>query len=293
VLVLTSDTAEFVTGLSKPVDGKPDLAGLYRETAAKATLSPKAVFLFSTPPYPLSGADQVRILNEASGRLPIFGSVSICLPAKDEDTSLYYNGEFCSDGLALIILCGKFKASFAYLTTPIRKHLLKGIMITKAEKNILKELNKTAAAQFLKEAGIIHEAIDGLSLLTMPLCVENSFHSGYIRIMHFINNDGSIYCHSDLEEGQTASIGIIEHRDIIDSALKFSDDFAAKNGSAIIFSCGVRSIALGLNYDSEVSIISEKANSDYLFAYSGGEYCPSPSGDNNFLTACIAACRFE
>ncbi|MDR2400214.1 MAG: FIST C-terminal domain-containing protein [Deferribacteraceae bacterium] len=289
VSVLTSDTAEFATGISE----SSDPADLYTQTAAKTALSPKAIFVFSTIYYTFSGSEQVRILSETSGNLPIFGSVSCTLPHSENDDSIYYDGTFHAGCLVIILLCGDFKASFSSLTSPINKFLVRNIEVTKTEKNILKELDGKPAATFLREAGVIHDGIDALSLLSLPLCSEKGGKVSHIWIMDTVHDNGDIVCHTDISEGKTISVGLMEQNHILNSVTKFlEENIEGKNKNFIIFSCAVRSIALGFNYDAEVAFVSQKTNTPYLFAYSGGEYCPTSHG-NNFLTASIVSCGFE
>jgi hypothetical protein len=294
VLVLTSDGAEFVTGHSTPNNGERNLKEVYLKTAAKTALPPKVIFVFSTPFYPMDGEDVVKVLDDAGGQLPIFGAVSFCLPVASSETSLFYNDAFYTDSLAFILICGEFKATFAYLHSPINKILVRDLKITKAENNLLKEINNAPAAGFLEKIGIVQGDINEISLLMHPLCIKTSDCQKIIRVMRSVNEDGSILCHGDLEEGTSLSIGLIESRDILNSMVRFYDEFiSSKNENFIIFSCAIRSIALGLNFDEEALYFSKKIDKAFLFAYSGGEYCPSPAGKNGYFNASIISCGFE
>jgi hypothetical protein len=294
VLVLTSDNSEFITGFSKPINGEVNLRETYLKTAARANLPPKAIFIFSTPFYPADGEDVVKILDETSGQLPIFGAVSFCIPIVSGDSSLFYNDAFYVDCLAFIIICGEFKATFACLPSPINKILVKDLIVTKAEKNILKEINDAPAAEFLEKFGIIRGKIREISLLMYPLCLKTPDSQKVIRIMRFINEDGGIGCHAGLEEGSTFSIGLIEKVDISNSMVHFYEEFlSSKNKNFIIFSCAIRGLALGLNFDEEMIYFSQKIDKEFLFAYSGGEFCPAQDGKNTYSNAAIICCGFE
>jgi hypothetical protein len=295
VLVLTSDNSEFITGISNAANGREaNLREEFLKTVARANLPPKAVFVFSTPFYPVDGEGVAKILDEAGGQLPVFGAVSFCLPIASSEASLFYNDAFYTDSLAFILICGEFKATFANLTSPINKILVKDLIVTKAEKNILKEINDTPAADFLEKLGIVNGKISEISLLMHPLCVKATDCQKVIRVMRFINEDGSIGCHADLEEGSTFSVGLIENVDILNSMVRFFDEnLSSKNENFIIFSCAIRSLALGLNFDEEMLYFSKKINKAFLFAYSGGEFCPTQNGRNCFFNASIVSCGFE
>jgi hypothetical protein len=294
VLVLTSDNSEFITGISKSANGAANLREDFLKTAARANLPPKAIFVFSTPFYPVDGEGVAKILDEAGGQLPVFGAVSFCLPIASSEASLFYNDAFYMDSLAFIIICGEFKATFSNLTSPINKVLVRDLKITKAENNILREINDTPAADFLEKLGIVNGKISELSLLMHPLCVKGPDCQKALRVMRFINEDGSIGCHADLEEGSTFSVGLIENVDILNSMVRFYDEFiSSKKENFIIFSCAIRSLALGLNFDEEMVYFSQKIDKAFLFAYSGGEFCPTQNGKNFYFNASIVSCGFE
>jgi hypothetical protein len=294
VSVLTSDNSEFITGFSKPINGEANLREAYLKTAARASLPPKAIFIFSTPFYPVDGENVIKILDEASGRLPVFGAVSFCIPIASEESCLFYNDAFYADSLAFFIICGEFKATFASLPPPINKILVKDLIVTKAEKNILKEINDTPAADFLERFGIVRGKTREISLLMYPLCLKTPDSQKVIRIMRFLNEDGSIGCHAGLEEGSTFSVGLIENVDISNSMVRFYEEFlSSKNENFIIFSCAIRSLALGLNFDEEMIYFSQKIDKTFLFAYSGGEFFPAQGGKNTYSNAAIICCGFE
>ncbi|MDR2105017.1 MAG: hypothetical protein LBP51_04600 [Deferribacteraceae bacterium] len=289
VSVLTSDNVKFISGFSEYADNPSDIADLYTQLAEQA--APKAIFVFSTASYNINGSEQVNIIDSASGGLPIFGSVSYNFP--HEECGIFCNGAFRKDCFFLLLLCGDFEVSFSCSVTPVTKFLEKDLVITKAAGCILKELNGKPAAHCLKDAGILYDGMQPLSLATLPLCSANNGGLQNIWIISNVYDNGDIRCRTELIEGATVSVGFFEQHNVLNSLLAFlEENIIGRDESFIIFSCAVRSITLGLDYETEADCLYQKLSSPYLFAYSAGEYCRLPNG-NNYLTASIVSCGFR
>ncbi|MDR2105018.1 MAG: FIST C-terminal domain-containing protein [Deferribacteraceae bacterium] len=289
ISVLTSDNVKFISGFSEYPSTPTDIADLYHRLAEQAP--PKAIFLFHTLPYDINGSEQVKILDEISGGLPIFGSVSYDPP--DEERGIFYNGAFRKNCLFMLLSSGDFELSLSYLTTPIAKILEKDLVITKAEGAVLKELNGKPAVQYLKDAGIICDGMNPIALTIMPLCSANNGHGRRIWVMVGVCDNGDILCGTELTQGEVVSIGLFEQHIVLNSLVAFlEENVIGKKESFLIFSCSVRSLTLGFSFDEEADYISQKLDVPYLFAYSAGEYCYSPDG-NRYLNASVIACGFK
>jgi hypothetical protein len=193
----------------------------------------------------------------------------------------------------MILICGDFELSFSYLITPTTKFLEKNLVITKAEGTILKELNGKPAVSYLKNAGIIYDGMDPLALTIMPLCSANNGHERRMWVMLAACDNGDILCGTELIEGEVVSVGLFEQHIVLNSLLSFlEENITGKDESFLIFSCSVRSLTLGFNFEMEADYISQKLHVPYLFAYSAGEYCYSPQG-SRYLNASIISCGFK
>jgi hypothetical protein len=298
VMVFTSDDVEFVSGLSDPLFSNYDIAlsALYRKTAAKTTLSPRLMFVFSQPSYTLCGGNILEWLDESTGGIDTFGTVSLTYPYSEEVCSIFYNGVFYTSRVAMVLFCGALEVSFSAQRVPVERFVIKNILVTKSRKNILEEFNGTPAVAFLKEIGLI-EKNDELALLSIPICIHKPGGEYRTLVMQGVANAEHIICHSDVPVGSVISIGNINHEDVIASMETLAREIPENSSGAILYSCYIRSLALGLDTEAEAAFLAKNIKHPFLFAYSGGEFCPineqTGRRSNTFLNASIVGCFFK
>jgi hypothetical protein len=298
VMVFTSDDVEFVTGLSEPLFSDYDitLATLYHKTAAKARLSPRLMFIFSQPSYTLCGGNIMEWLDESTGGIDTFGTVTLTYPYNEEVCSIFYNGVFYASRIALVLFCGALEVSFSAIRVPEERFAIKNIIVTKSKKNVLEEFNGTPAVTFLKEIGLI-EKDEEIALLSIPICIHKPGGEYRTLVMQGLANAEHIICHSDVPPGSVISIGNINHEDVISSMETLAREIPKNSCGAILFSCYIRSLALGLDTEAETAYLAKHIKSPFIFAYSGGEFCPineqTGRRSNTFLNASIVGCFFK
>jgi hypothetical protein len=114
--------------------------------------------------------------------------------------------------------------------------------------------------------------------------------------MQGIVDSDHIVCQADIPAGSIISLGSINHDDVVASLKELAKDIPDHSG-AIIFSCFVRSLVLGLDTEAETAYLAENLKTPFMFAYSGGEYCPITENtgrrSNAFLNASLTACFFK
>jgi hypothetical protein len=298
VMVFTSDDVEFVSGLSEPLFTDYDiaLAELYRKTAAKTDLPPRLMFVFSQPSYTLCGGNIMEWLDETTGGLDTFGTVTLSYPYSEEACSIFYNGVFYAARVALVLFCGALEVSFSAKRVPVERFVIKNIIVTKSRKNVLEEFNGTPAVTFLKEIGLI-EKDEELALLSIPICIHKPGGEYRTLVMQGVANAEHIICHSEVPPGSVISIGNINHEDVVSSMKTLAREIPENSCGAILYSCYIRSLALGLDTEAEAAFLAEHVKSPFLFAYSGGEFCPingqTGRRSNAFLNASIVGCFFK
>jgi hypothetical protein len=294
VMVFTSDDLEFVSGLSDPLfsDFNILFSKLYRAAALKSSVPPRLMLLFSQPSYTLCGGTILDCLDETTGGLDTFGTISVTYPYSEEVCSIFYNGVFYASRAAIVLICGALDVSFAAWTVPLERFVIKDILVTKSRKNVLEEFNGTPAVTFLREIGLIDKA-EEIALLSIPICVHRPGGEYRTLVMQGVANSEHIVCNAEVPVLSVISIGSINPEDVVSSMKKLAKEIP-KDGGAIIFSCYIRSLALGLDTDAEASYLVKNIKHPFLFAYSGGEYTPvnerTGRRSNAFLNASIVGC---
>ncbi|MDR2400213.1 MAG: FIST C-terminal domain-containing protein [Deferribacteraceae bacterium] len=298
VMVFTSDDAEFFSGLSEPLFSNFDiiLSALYRSTAAKTSTPPRLMLVFSQPSYTLCGGKILDSFDETTAGLDTFGTISVTYPYDEGVCSIFYNGIFYASRVAIVLFCGSLDVSFSAWQVPAERFAIKDILVTKSRNNILEEFNGIPALTFLKEMGLI-ESDEGLALLSIPISVHRPSGEYRTLVMQGIADKRKIICHADVPAGSVISMGSVNHEDVIASMKRLEKEIPKDASGALIFSCYVRSLALGLDTEAEAAHLAENIKSPFLFAYSGGEFSPVNEHTgrrvNAFLNASIVGCFFK
>jgi hypothetical protein len=298
VMVLTSDDVEFVSGLSAPIFANYEilLSELYHTTADKISAPARLMLLFSQPSYDLCGGNILDRMNEVTGGLDIFGTITSTYPYDKEVCGIFYNGGFYTDRVAIVLLCGVLDVSFFAWRIPVERFGIKDILVTESKKNILLEFNNVPALTFLKDMGLV-EGLDDIELLIIPICVLKPGGGHRTLVMQGIVDSDHVVCQAEIPPGSIISLGSISHDDVIASMKNLAKEIPDDNSGAIIFSCFVRSLVLGLDTEAETAYLAENLKNPFMFAYSGGEYCPVTENtgrrSNAFLNVSITACFFK
>jgi hypothetical protein len=160
----------------------------------------------------------------------------------------------------------------------------------------MEEFNGIPALTFLKEMGLM-ESDEELALLSIPISVHRPSGEYRTLVMQGIVEDKKIICHADVPAGSVISMGSINHEEVVASVKGLVKEIPKDASGTLIFSCYVRSLALGLDTEAEAAHLYENIKTPFLFAYSGGEFCPVNEHTgrrvNAFLNASIVGCFFK
>ena len=224
------------------------------------------------------------IETELNGKIPVFGGVTAD-DLKFEQTYQFYQREVCTDAIAMLIFSGKLLFSAGIGNG--WHSLSKPKKVTKAEKNILYEIDGKPALEFYQ-----YYLNDSSPSLKYPLAVfEDHSDRFYLRVPNAYDaRSNSIQFFADIAPGATVQIMETNAERILDSS-QTSIANALKNypgtepAAAIFFSCATRSNILGTKAAAEYQAISShlKSACPSIGFYTYGEIAPLQKNGAIFL----------
>jgi hypothetical protein len=274
--VLTGDDAVFAVGACTLGEGGEEgrITDLYRRLALSLESPPSEIFIMH-PQIPEYAENRtVNVLDRLSGGKPLFGTVAVDEAIGSRSPMIIHNGEVYTDRLAMI-LSGNAESRFLIENVPTAGILSRPALVTSAQGNRLAAVNNMPAVRFLEKAGVISGG--GLkSICAFPLLIDNHDDRGiHVYAIYGIEN-GVLRCGGSISEGATLRIGNFSREELLCSTGRFAESLRDMRDVAghLVFSCYGRSVAL-LDMQDEIERFQNGMKGrDYLFIYSGGEFCP-------------------
>ena len=278
VCVLTSDDVFFSTALTESVahEQKIPIARAYT-AAAKERGRPSLVLAYGPLLEHISGNTFVDEITEASGGVPVFGTLACDHTPAFKEASIIYNGEYYRDRMALVLLHGPVNPRFFCIAiSPQNAQNQKGL-ITSSTGNVIHTVNGIPAMEYLESIGLDKEdlKISG----SFPLVLDyNDGGQPVGRGIYTVADNGDVYCGGDAPVNASLSTAILNDEDVLRSAGSLAETVCSqeKPGALLLLSCISRSLLLGADPLGEVerldSVIGGRV--PYHMSYSGGEICP-------------------
>jgi hypothetical protein len=311
LFVMTSDSLAFKTACTASLMEEPGRK--IAEAYAQAAGGEKPALIFAFAPFMLqnSGDEYVRVISEASGGVPCFGTLAVDDTPDFSACYMLFNGEHYQDKMALILLYGDIRPKF-YLASLSRNKLLdKPALVTSSEGHILKEVNGRPVVEYFEGMGLAKASETSYAMTSLPLMLDYGDGTPPVsRVFIGLNEARHAICAGAMPKGSTLYIGFFDKEDvfftsgnIIEQALRETE-----NPQGIIgYSCISRSITLGNDVLGEVNMVLRLVarRTPLLMAYSGGEICPTrinsassspesspPSAINRFHNNTFVLCVF-
>jgi len=300
IMILTSDEASFLTAHTAPIE-ELNAGSLFDISASNALHVDKKLgmaMVFTTqPPVTSHVADLIEHLQKSIGNnVPLFGMVA-CDPEMDKPAATIFQGAAMYNKAALLLIYGDIKPTF--LTVSISNAYIKKqqAIITRAEGNILQELDDMPFKQYLQSLGL--DETDTLQVV--PIVID--YRKGTKPITRFISHltpEGWAVCGGDVPVNGTVSIAMLESEDILNTATSLAEQLHALPDfkGAFIISCLGRNLALGNDVALELEAIHAVLGDSvpYMGCYSMGEIAPLQDQEGNFINFLhnysIIACTF-
>lgn len=304
LLMLTSNDVSFSAACSASISQalEAPVRAAYREAAESLGTAPRMMLTFAPLLLQYAGDQYVDILDDVSGGVPNFGTLSM------DDTKAYdccytiYNGQCTQDTLALLLLAGDVQPVFKAITVSGQNVLSQETMITKSAGNLVQEINGTPFVTFLEGLGLSNEdkVADGLNYL---ICMLDT-HDGApptSKVLIGINEQGDGICGGYMPEGAALHISTLEREDVLRATGETIGEMLtlAQDKSVLLaFSCHTRNVVLGSDvyaeFDAARNLVGDAL--PFLMSCSGGEICPyvDEAGRiiNRFHNNALVVCMF-
>lgn len=300
--VLTSDEIGFSAGLSSSLmeTQREPVHEAYRRAASQLPEAPSLMISFLPLLQHVGGDVIIGLLDECSGGVPNFGTVTVDHTPDYHSACTLYNGQHSRDCLAFLLLSGDVSPRFAIASISEGRINKQKTIITAADGNVLQEVNNMPVLQYMNTLGLAKSgSLDGAN--NIPFIVD--FNDGTLpvaRAVFALTPEGHAVCGGVMPLNATLAVGTIEYEDVISTTRAALEGLmgTGKRQGLLMFSCIGRYIAMGLNVDAEMRAVQEVTDGaiPYQFSYSGGEICPLMDREgrliNRFHNHTLIACIF-
>ncbi|MDR0443880.1 MAG: FIST C-terminal domain-containing protein [Treponema sp.] len=317
--ILTSNDANFITGLSEPIDnGGGNLAQVMeklcdgisaklKEDATSAEPSvhePKVRMFMAYGPFMhilnINGDEFVERISSRFANIPVFGAFAFSEEIDFSETYTLYNGESYANAGVIAAITGNVQPSFLTIAIPEKNILHELATVTKSTGNILNTINGMSVEDYAISKGLIEKKGDLDKLYTTPMIAKLDDGSKVIRVCIGGDGQGGAVMGGHVPEGAKIGFSIMELSDIISTSSEIAGE-AVKildGKNLILYSCMARLEFLGpRNRELEAETICKIMGNSQSFYYAsaGGEIYPQrlPGGkvanhlQNYSLVVCI------
>lgn len=283
VMVLTSDDVEFSIGLSDPVvsDDKAAIKKAYDMAMEGYSDKPSLLFTFAPLSQVVGGDFMTGALDEISGSVPLFGTITVDHNPDYSTSAVLYNGKSYNDRMSIILFHGEVNPKFVVASISGDVIMRDKDVVTESKGNQLTTVNNMSVVDYLLSLGMQKNEngeIEGIN--SIPFVVDYGDGSQpVIRILFALTEDGSAVCGGDIPTGTTLSVGSINYDEVLNTTKQAIESIrkSENRNGAVIFSCVGRFFALGFEPNAEMELITKEFPEEipYLLTYSGGEICPT------------------
>jgi hypothetical protein len=305
LMVITSDTVTFSTALSPSLKTGPAKAigEAYRAAEGEAG-RPSLIFVFAPFMVENSGDEYIRVLTEASGGVPCFGTLAVDDTPDFHECYMLHQGEHYRDRMSLVLCYGEIHPRF-YLATISRDKILEhSARITSSEGHVLKEVNGKPVVRFFEALGLTKASETSYAMTSLPFMLDYNDGTPQVsRVFISLNDQRYAVCAGAMPEGSTLSIGVFDKNDVILTTGKTLEEVLKDSAHAegmLVYSCISRGMTLGSELLAEMELVRNRiaGNAPFLMAYSGGEICPTlvrpdAAAINRFHNNTFVLCTFS
>jgi hypothetical protein len=288
ITVLTSDDVRFAAGASRPVedDLNGPIAELYERLVAPFSEKPSLLIPFIPFMMNIGGDEFVEKLDELSGGLPAFGTLSSTPEIDFSRNYTFFNGESLTDSLVLLALIGDAAPVFLSVSITPGSILKQKAVITGMDRNVLKTVNGMPAVEYFESIGLAKNGVMS-GLESMPLIVYLEDGSQLIRACVGATEDGGAVLGGSAPAGASFALSSMDFDDVINSTeAKVTEALSLAGGRGMLmYSCCGRNWALGVKTTAEHEKVKECVRDavPYHFVYSSGEIFPERLDDGRIV----------
>ncbi|MDR1013762.1 MAG: FIST C-terminal domain-containing protein [Coriobacteriales bacterium] len=297
--VLTSDDVHFaaVSTPSLSVDGyQQAFAEAWQEAAAGIGAPARFAIGFFPFSRDIAGQEMLDAFDEASGHVPLWGSIASGSDMTYSDCYTIHNGNVGQSSAVFALAEGAIEPEFVVTSIPERNIYEHKAVITKSQGCVLSEVNDVPVLDYMRKLGIL---LDQSDQTTIPLLVDYRDGSQPVALAAYaFFDDGSILCGGVVPQGALLSLGEIDSQGILETAQTSLDKLLACSDKSgfLMCPCITRFIMLAPRQEDEMAGVIERleGKAPYMLGYSGGELCPVKAEDgswhNRFHNFTFTAC---
>ncbi|MDR2069108.1 MAG: FIST C-terminal domain-containing protein [Spirochaetaceae bacterium] len=284
LMVFTSDDASFKTVLTPSLRGgvlEKKIADAYGAAASDREEKPALIFAFAPFMVENSGDDYVRILSKVSGDVPCFGTLAVDDTPDFRECYMLFNGGHYKDKMSLILVYGNISPKFYLATISENKLLDRAALVTSSEGHILKEVNGRPVVEYFEDMGLTKASETSYAMTSLPFMLDYGDGTPPVsKVFIGLNAQKHAICAGAMPEGSTMYLGVFDKEDVLltsGNLIKKALEETVSPSVIIGYSCISRSMTLGSDLFAEINLVLGEIapNTPLLFAYSGGEMCPT------------------
>jgi hypothetical protein len=289
IMMITSDDISFETASissenKEQEEIERDLDELYNGFLEKG--KPKLVLAYMALQRNFSGDDLVRVTDKISEDIMLFGSIANSTEGIIARNYVAFDKNVSQYVMSFAAFYGEFEPCFK-VTSALEDELIqKPTIVTDAEGSVLKSLDNIPTLDYLRKMGVVGEGEEMRPLSAVPAVI---FYENGMRIARAILSSmpGSknVIATGHIPIEAKISFSLMDRERTIKTVVELIKYFEDKNvQNSLNYSCGGRSWVLGTQYFAELEIFSDfykrmrenGKSANYIFGYSGGEFCPIP-----------------
>ncbi|GHV27855.1 hypothetical protein FACS1894167_03610 [Synergistales bacterium] len=307
VMVLTSDDVFFEVGYTESIPPGGDITeaseAAFESSSAKLPSAPKLILVFPPLIVENAGDGYIGAFESLCPNTPIFGTLAIDGSITFENCYTFHNGDKSKDKMAFILAAGNLSPRFFMAIVADENRLPYSGEITKSEGHIVQEVNNVLTSKYFESIGFAKDGKLDAGLQFVPFLIDFKNRADrdgtpVVRAMVCFDENGYGVCRGYVDQGSVFVLTNPNGDDIFKSSLELVDRLRAvpDRQATIIFSCVVRRMAFGMEplREAEMTVQKLSGGSPFMFAYAGGEICPTSSGEhgvtNRFHNYSIIAC---
>jgi len=312
--VLTADDCLFATAISESLATDPEK--VIEDTYKKAyqnlkkqdeNAEPELVIYITPIPQTISSDASLAKLSKVCGEVPIFG-YNAADDFKFCEQQIYLDGEIGGDRIALLLIAGDINPIFQVGNLEGKETLDKR-HVTKAQGNIIYEIDNKPAFEYLKEFPFIDDQTENLLNYQFFVEMKDDAHDGSLsvsRALYTFNKEtGEVISYADIPQGSYIGLRYCDTNDVKvsseDTLKEFNNKLNAAKGkysTLLIATCTLRNMYLADEKAAEGLLVKELLPSELTVSglYAFGEIAPTSVHEgkavNQFHNATFTMCAF-
>jgi hypothetical protein len=218
----------------------------------------------------------------ARTKAQIFGGTAVDdSPTYIENCFVIANGKAYRDRAAFLFMKGNINPHFASIVVDKSRFMKYSAVVTESKGREIISLNGRPVIEYLQkfDFNLTDSKADAINGAVM--IVDDGDGDTYGRSMMFLTPEKHLFVGGDVPTGAKVSLAMFEKKSVIAASEKITEKMIdAHPGAqlAIISSCESRHILLGSDtFECEKMLRRELGDIPFVFAYAGGEICPSPA----------------